>query len=294
MPSIYKIMFFFSVGLMLAAIVVVVYFGLNFGTDFRGGSLLEVEFNARPATGALQEFLNQQNVGEVNISPLGDRGVIFRMPTINEAVHQQLLTGLAANFGDLQEKRFSSIGAVIGKELREKSVVAIMVVLIVIIIYIAFVFRKMSQVLSPWSMGLAAITALAHDVIIPVGVFAVLGHYQGIEITAIFVAAILTVLGYSVSDTVVVFDRIRENVLRLGSREKFAVIVHRSIMQTLTRSLNTTITTLLSLVAIYFFGGESLKYFALALILGIFLGAYSSIFVASPMLVWWSRRRHSS
>lgn len=291
MKPIYKIMFFFSIGVMLIALTAAVYFGLNFGTDFKGGSLLEVEFNTRPEVKALQEFLNQRNLGETNLSPLGERGVIFRMREINEQVHQQLLAGLTTDFGDLQEKRFSSIGAVIGKELREKSVVAISVVLIAIIIYIAFVFRKMSQVLSSWSMGLAAIAALAHDVIIPIGVFAVLGHYQGIEITAIFVAAILTVLGYSVSDTVVVFDRIRENVLRFGSREKFAVIVHQSIMQTLTRSLNTTVTTLLSLIAIYFFGGESLKYFALALILGIFLGAYSSIFVASPILVWWSRRR---
>ncbi len=279
---------------MLTAIAAVVYWGLNFGTDFKGGSLLEVTFTQRPEAGALQEFLSKHNLGEVSASPLGKQDMIFRMREVDETVHQQLLGDLRIVFGDLQEKRFSSIGAVIGKELREKSFVAVGVLLLAIIVYIAFVFRKMSRVLSSWSLGLAAVVALVHDVVIPIGVFAVLGHYKGVEITAIFVAAILTVLGYSVSDTVVVFDRVRENVLRLGSREKFPAIVHHSIMQTLARSLNTTFTTLLPLVAIYFFGGESLKYFSLALILGIFLGAYSSIFVASPILVWWSGRRRSS
>lgn len=291
MKPIYKIMFFFSVALMLVAVAAVVYFGLNFGTDFKGGSLWEVAFTQRPEMAAVQEFLSKQGLGEVSASPLGKQDIIFRMREIDETVHQQLLADLRTDFGEVREKRFSSVGAVIGKELRGKSMVAIAVVLLAVIVYIAFVFRTMSRVLSSWSLGLAAIVALVHDVVIPVGIFAALGHYQGVEITAIFVAAILTVLGYSVSDTVVVFDRVRENVLRFGSREKFAVIVHNSIMQTLTRSLNTTLTTLLPLVAIYFFGGESLKYFALALIMGIFLGAYSSIFVASPILVWWSGRR---
>ena len=139
-------------------------------------------------------------------------------------------------------------------------------------------------------MSLAAIIALVHDVVIPIGVFAALGHYQGVEITAVFVAAVLTILGYSVSDTVVVFDRVRENILKFGTAEKFAPLVHKSIIQTLARSLNTTFTTLLSLLAIYFFGGESVKYFSLAMIIGIFLGAYSSVFVASPLLVWLSKK----
>ena len=138
-----------------------------------------------------------------------------------------------------------------------------------------------------------AVVSLLHDVIIPTGVFAWLGHAYGVEISAVFVAAVLTVFGYSVSDTVVVFDRVRENVISEGSKQDFGLTVHKSVMQTLTRSLNTTLTTLLSLVAIYLFGGESIHYFALALIMGIFLGAYSSIFVAVPVLVWaYERRKH--
>ena len=140
-------------------------------------------------------------------------------------------------------------------------------------------------------MGLAAIVALIHDVAIPFGMFAWLGHYYGIEVSGVFVAAALTILGFSVSDTVVIFDRVRENIIRRGVQDGFGQVVHRSVLQTLTRSLNTVFTVLLSLFAIYFFGGESIRYFALALIIGIFLGAYSSIFVASPLLVWLSRRR---
>ena len=138
-------------------------------------------------------------------------------------------------------------------------------------------------------MGVAAMLALFHDIMIPIGVFAILGHLHNVEISAVFVAAILTILGFSVSDTVVIFDRIRENVIRNRVKEEFGRLVHISVMQTLTRSLNTTFTVLLSLIAIYFFGGESLKYFSLALIIGIFLGAYSSIFVASPLLVFWAK-----
>lgn len=292
MPKIYKIMFFFSVALMALAIAAIVYFGLNFGTDFRGGSLMEIEFSQRPEIGQVQEILKKdQNLGEVNVSPLGEKGMILRLKEINEVKHQQTLAALQKDFPSVQEKRFSSVGGIIGKELRQKSITAIVLVLILIVTYIAFVFRKLSKTLSSWSMGIAAVVALVHDVIIPMGVFAILGKYYGIEVTAIFVAAVLTILGYSVSDSVVIFDRVRENVLRFGSRESFDAIVHNSIMQTLTRSLNTGLTTLLSLIAIYFFGGESIKYFALALILGIFLGAYSSFFVASPILVWWQHKK---
>lgn len=292
MSAIYRIMFFFSIGLTIAALAAVIYFGLNFGTDFRGGSLLEIEFSSRPEISLLQKALKKDSKeGEVMVSPLGERGVILRLKEIDETAHQKILGDLRKEFGEIHEKRFSSIGGVIGQELRRKSVAAIILVLLLIVVYIAFVFRKLSKTLSPWSMGVAAIVALVHDVIIPTGVFAFLGRYYGVEITAIFVAAALTILGYSVSDSVVIFDRVRENVLRFGSGEKFDVLVHKSVRQTLARSINTSLTTILPLVAVYLFGGESIKYFALALILGIALGAYSSIFVAAPVLMWWSRRR---
>ena len=295
MKKIYTIIFIFSVGLTMAALAMAVIFGLNLGTDFTGGSSLELQFaKERPAISDIQKSLSENfPVKDTSLSTVGDTGLIVRMPDISEDDHQAVLGWLKDKFpkNEFSEKRFDSVGPVIGKELKNKSITAIIILLISITIYIALVFRKMSVVVSPWVMGVAAMLALAHDVIIPIGVFSYLGHFYDVEISAVFVAAILTILGFSVSDTVVIFDRIRENVIRNRVRQDFAGLVHASILQTLTRSLNTTFTVLLSLFAIYFFGGESMRYFSLALIIGIFLGAYSSIFIASPLLVWWSEWR---
>ena len=293
MHLVYKIMFFVSIVLVTLAMVVIVIFGLRFGVDFRGGSVLEISFDKeRPAPSELGEVMRKiKGVTDASVSPVGEQGIIIRLNAVDEAAHQEILEVLSTQYGKVIENRFDSIGPTVGNELRNKSITAIIVLLVAITGYIAFVFRKLSKVLSPWAMSVATVVALLHDVLIPIGVFSLLGRYVGVEVSAVFVAAVLTILGYSVSDSVVVFDRVRENVLRFGSTAKFDILVHRSIMQTLSRSLNTTFTTLLSLIAIYFFGGESVKYFALALIIGIFLGAYSSIFVASPVLVWWSGRR---
>jgi len=255
--------------------------------------LMEVQFvgSEAPNISELQDFVKESpETSDAVISPSGAGSFIFRLKEIDEDVHQKIINNLKLKFTNLEEKRFDSVGAVVGGELKSRSVTAIVLVLVFIVLYIAFVFRKLYSTLSSFTMGMAAIVALLHDVLIPMGIFALLGRYYGIEITAVFVAAVLTILGYSVSDTVVVFDRIRENVMRFGGKNNFGQLVHDSVLQTLTRSLNTTITTLLSLVAIYFFGGESIKYFSLALIIGIFLGAYSSIFVASPIVVWWSKK----
>ncbi|MEK7138971.1 MAG: protein translocase subunit SecF [Patescibacteria group bacterium] len=295
MLKIYTTMFWFSITLVLASVVLVSLYGLNFGVDFKGGTVIELNFDKnRPTTSEIQKTLS--NFPDMLVSSIGSDNTIIRTKDLTEDKHQEILAVLRGTFPDsvFREDRFDSVGPVIGNELKRKSTTAIILVLAAVTCYIAIVFRKLSRTLSPWSMGLAAIVALLHDVIIPVGVFAVLGYFYGIEINAVFVAAVLTILGYSVADTVVVFDRVRENVIRGSSSSQvmdFPEVVHKSILQTLTRSLNTTFTTLLSLFAIYFFGGESIRYFALALIIGIFLGAYSSIFVASPLLVWLSKNR---
>src|SRR3989344_3140836 len=293
MRSIYTIMFWISILLAASAIVIVMIFGLRLGVDFKGGSVLELEFtNEKPEIEAIQKSLS--DFKDLSLTPFGASGLIIRTGELSEQNHQIVLNKFKVAFPEsgVEERKFDSVGPLIGNELKNKSITAIILVLLGVIIYIAIVFRKLSGVLPFWAMGLSAIVALVHDVVIPVGAFSLLGHFYGIEISAVFVAAALTVLGYSVSDTVVVFDRVRENVLKGGIKDGFGAVVHKSIMQTLTRSLNTTFTTLLSLVAIYLFGGESIKYFALALIMGIFLGAYSSIFVASPLLVWFNARSH--
>lgn len=292
MKKIYPIMFFFSISLVVAALVATAVFGLRLGVDFRGGAIMEVTFlKERPQPVEVARSVQTlPAAGEVTVSPVGDAAATIRLNSVDEATHQAILTQLNQQFGQVREDRFDSIGPTVGNELKQKSIYAMIVLLLAIIVYIAFVFRGMAKVLSPWAMGIAAVLALIHDIGIPVGAFALLGHFKDIEISAVFVAAALTILGYSVSDTVVVLDRVRENVIKFGNKNNFAELVHKSIMQTLARSLNTNLTVLLSLVAIFFFGGASIKYFSLALIIGIFLGAYSSIFVASPILVWWSNR----
>lgn len=295
MKKIYKIIFSVSLVLVVLSFVAIFVFGLPLGVDFKGGSTMEIELSEGPRNPdeIVRVIASVEGVSEVRVVLTGSAGFIARFNDVGEKEHRMIISSLESEFGTVNEKRFDSIGPIIGSELKSKSITAIILVLIAITIYIATVFRRLSNVLSPWVMGLSAIVALVHDIIIPVGVFVVLGHYIGIEISAIFIAAVLTILGYSVSDTVVVFDRVRENILRYGSRDSFPETVHRSVMQTLSRSINTTISTILALVAIYFFGGESLKFFSLALIIGIVAGSYSSIFVASPLLVWMSRKHKS-
>jgi preprotein translocase subunit SecF len=285
----------FAVSLVIIIVSVAMWgmYGLQLGVDFRGGSVTEIEFlKGRPDTGAVRDLLAKNAaLKDLSVSAAGDNALVVRAAQLTESDHQALLSAINASFkaNEPQEIRFDSIGPAIGEELKSRSLWAIVLVIISIAIYIAIMFRAMRRILSPWAMSLATMVALLHDVIIPIGLFAALGHWSGVEINAVFVAAILTIMGYSISDTVVVFDRVRENILR-GVKASFPEVVHLSIMQTLARSIATNITTLLSLVAIYLFGGDGIKYFALALIVGIFSGAYSSIFVASPILVWFGRR----
>ena len=300
MKQIYTIMFWISVSLFIASVFALVFFGLNFGVDFKGGSIIDLEFSGdRPNVSDVQLLLKDNlPLYSFSINEAGDRGLVIRSEEVSESDHQKMLDVLRNKYKDqiVDEKRFDSIGPVVGRELRNKSLFAIVVMLVVIACYIAFVFRKLSRTLSLLAMNVSALIGLLHDIIIPMGVFAILGHYYNVEISAVFVAAVLTILGYTVSDKVVIFDRVRENISK-GNKNDLGAIVHKSVMQTLVRSINNTLTVVLSSAAIYLFGGESIKYFALALMIGIFLGAYSSIFVASPLLVWcslWSRTKSSS
>lgn len=285
----YKIFFIISLVLMAASLAMFLIYGLNLGTDFTGGSLLETEFlKNRPERGVVSERLNNLNLGQISISEAGERGLILKMPEISEESHQEILAELR-KFGELEEKRFDSIGSVLGSELKRKSIIAIVIALILISIYLAIVFSKVGSTISPLILALGAIMALLHDLLLPIGVFAWLGEFKGAAIDAPMIAAALAILGYSINDTVVVYDRIRENILK-SKGEDFNEIVHKSVKQTLVRSINTTLTTLFAVIAIYIFGGVTLKNFSLALIIGIASGAYSSIFVASPILMIFHRK----
>ena len=275
----------------LTALIV---WGLKFGIDFTGGSLLEARFSAeRPSVTETEAALADLKLSSLIVQPVGELDLQLRFQEISEQTHQAILARLnqlaaARNEANpVEELRFESVGPSIGRELKTKSLYAVLVVLIAILIYISYVFRKVSRPVASWKYGLSAIIAMFHDAVITVGVFAALGHFFGYEINTAFVAAILTVLGYSVHDSIVVFDRTRENLPK--SELDFAGTVNLSLNQTLGRSINTTLTTLLVLASIIIFGGGTIRPFALALAVGIFIGAYSSIFFASPLLVVWEK-----
>lgn len=279
----------------VASILALIFWGLSFGVDFTGGSLLEGQFtNYQPSITVIQDSLKSVNLNSLVIQPTNN-SVILRFQENTEEIHQAVVAKLQALASSqpgatFKEMQFDSIGPSVGQELKSKSFNAVAISFIMIIIFISFAFRQVSKPVASWKYGVAAIIALIHDILFILGVFAVLGHFYGVEINTPFIAAILTVLGYSVSDTIIVFDRIRENLPK--SQEDFENTVNRSVNQTITRSINTSFSAILALLAVLFFGGDTIKDFALALIVGIFVGTYSSIFVASPVLVIWDKWTH--
>ncbi len=324
-----KIFYIFSAVLLAASVAAIAVWGLTLGIDFTGGSLLEVEFLAsRPTVPELERAAGSLDLGEIRFQPIGERGLLIRLRHISEAEHQAVLLALRASTelsrmsraeglalspagsgiegvaldplgGGAIEKRFNTVGPTIGRELAQRSLLAIGLVILLIVSYIAWVFRKVSAPvalgrpagLASWKYGLVTVVALIHDILIPAGIFAIYGRFAGYEVDTLFVTALLTILGFSVHDTIVVFDRIRENLRKQVLGEDFEAVVNASITQTFGRSLNTSLTVVLALLGVYLFGGETTRVFALTLIIGIIIGTYSSIFIASPLLVSWHSLR---
>ena len=285
-----KIYYIFSVILIIGSVFSLLFFGLKFGIEFTGGSLMELEFqNERPSIDKIEKSITDFDLGEITIQPVSEKGLLLRLKEIDQEIHQKIVSKIN-EISLVNELRFESIGPVIGQELKQKTILAIILALIAITLYIAFAFRKVSRPIASWRYGITSLVALFHDVLIPLGAFSILGKFYNVEITIPVVAALLTILGYSVHDTIIIFDRIRENLLR-GKFQSFAETVNWSLNQTLGRSISTVFTVLLVLFAIFFFGGTTLKYFSLALIIGITSGAYSSIFIAAPLLVSWLGKR---
>lgn len=288
-----KIYFTISSILVIASIISLILWQFKLNIDFTGGALMEIEFkNNRPTMEQMKEKINSLNFGEASIQLTDAKGVIIKTKSISEEIHQQIIAKLQeiAPENKIEEKKFFSIGPTIGKETKEKAIKATIIALIIIIIYIAWAFRKISKPISSWKYGLIAIIVLIHDIIITLGAFSILGHFLGTEIGATFIIALLTILGYSNHDTIIIFDRLRENLLKSKGKD-FEDTVNISINETIVRSINTSLTVLLSLLAVFFFGGASVRDFILALIIGIIAGTYSSIFVACPLLVVWERIR---
>ena len=281
-----KIFVLISAVLVLLSIVAVGVSGLKLGIDFKGGSLLEVEYKtSRPEQALVEQSIKSLSIGEMLIQPTGSMGYSIKTREITEIERASIMTTLGT---DATEKSFTSIGPSVGAELIRKSVISFILVALGIIFWIAFSFRKVSKPVSSWKYGFIAIITLVHDIMIPVGAFAILSSMYGVEIDTLFVVAILTILGLSVSDTIVVFDRIRENI-RVGHFKTFEETVGRSIEQVYTRSIATSSTVIIALLALAVFGPSSTKVFAIMLTAGMFFGTYSSIFLASPLLVMFNK-----
>lgn len=292
--------FFFALSALLVALAVgsIAIFGLHFGADFTGGSLVEMRYEGtRPDTGALSRNLSDAGLTGFSLRESGDNGYTLRAEILSDAQRQQLPAIMSHQGGTAVIEQFTQVGPTIGAELRNKAYVAVGLVLLCILLFVAFAFRKVSKPVSSWVYGLIALVTLGFDVLVPLGAFALFGYLWGAQVDTLFITAILTILGYSVHDTIVVFDRTREN-LRIneerGRKEDFADTAGRSLGQTFVRSMNTSVTTLISLLALYILGPASTEIFALTLLVGIVVGTYSSIFLATPLLVaverWRSRK----
>ncbi len=290
----YRAFFFALSGIAIgASLLAIIMFGLNLGIDFKGGSVVELEYiSTRPATLALQTSISTALGEQVIVQPIGDKGIMVRTRTLSEPEKATLIKaaggGTSTTTAGVIEKRSNSVGPTIGAELARRGIIAIVIVVIAIILFIALAFWGVSRPVASWKYGLIAIVTLLHDIIIPTGVFAALGHFRGTEVDALFLTALLTILGLSVNDTIVVFDRIREN-LKNKISPHFEDVVGISLSQTFTRSINTSLTVILVLLALLFFGSPTTRDFALVLTIGMVVGTYSSIFVASPLLVVWEK-----
>jgi len=283
-----KIYFAISGILVGAAVLMMLVFGFRQSAEFKGGTLWEFSVSGdNPSLQAMQNFFSQ-NLGlkTSQVSLEGQQQLFMaRLDTIDEATHQTLLQKLKANYRGFTELSFQSIGPSVGAELKHNAFVAIALVLVGISLYIAFAFRKVSRPISSWKYGVITLITLFHDVAIPAGLLAALGYLQHIEIDSNFVVALLVVMGFSVHDTIVVFDRIRENLILKRGKESFGETINSSVNQTLARSVNTSLTLILVLIALYFVGPLNLRYFILTLLVGVITGIYSSIFIASPALL---------
>lgn len=286
-----KIFYAFSGILVVASILSLIFWGVKPSIDFVGGTLIEVQYpGGRPEQAEVSKAITAVDPS-ASVRPSGSDEYMIRLRPVSQNEKAAVMSALSlkdaasTSSRTFEIKAFDSIGPILGAEALRKAWVSILLVILGIVIFITFAFRKVSQPVSSWKYGLVAIIALIHDVIIPIGAFSALGHAAGYEVDTLFVTALLVVLGFSVHDTIVVFDRVRENLRLETGKTTFAEIVGRSVSQTFTRSVNTSLTTLIALIVLYFLGGQATEHFSLALIIGIVAGTYSSIFIGSPLLV---------
>jgi preprotein translocase subunit SecF len=280
--------FLLSLALILPGMASLVVNGLELGIDFTGGTLWEIEVDEGTSSIQIQNIVEAHGYSGARVQESDDNQMLIRMDELQQGSPEkaELEAALESEIGSFTELQLQSVGPTLGAEIRDRAAIAIFLASIGVLLYIAYAFRKTQNA---FLYGSCAIIAMLHDIALVVGIFSILGWVAQVEVDALFVTAILTLIGFSVHDTIVVFDRVRENlVLRAG--DKYEDIVNYSIVQTIPRSINTTITTLFTLLALYLFGGATIQYFILALIVGIVAGTYSSIFNAAQILVAWENQ----
>ena len=283
-----NIYFLVSGILIFVSIVMLAVFGIRPGIDFVGGTLWQVRIltnNQKPTIDSVESFFEGElKIENVTVYPAESGNFLFRFGNISEEQHQKYLSELKEKFDEIEEIRYETIGPAIGSELKTKAILAIFLVLFGISLYVAYAFRKVSYPVKSYKYGIITLITLFHDVVISIGLLSFLSWRYGIDFDIKYVVALLVILGFSVHDTIVVFDRIRENLL-VGRGKDLSEVINASVNQTLARSINTSLTLVLVLSALFLFGPESLKYFVLIIMAGTMVGTYSSIFIASPLLL---------
>ena len=282
-----KIWFILSGIFILISILAIVFWGLNLGLDFSGGVIIEIQTEKSPDINIIRNNLKSSNV-EAIVSSSGDKKVLIKTKELNQDKKESFKKNLTDKYGKVEEISYRSVGPTISKDLIRKSVLAIAVASLFIVFFVAYAFRKVSKQISSWRFGVCGIIALLHDALIIIGLFAILGHFLHVEVDSMFITAILTVIGFSIHDTIVIYDRIREN-LKKTNNDNLDQIANQSIIEMLPRDLATSFVIILVLLSLYLLGGESTRYFALAIAVGMFFGTYSSIFVASALAVAWQK-----
>lgn len=281
-----KIFLTISGFLVAGSIAAVLVFGFRPGIDFKGGTLWQLKIEQTNIDTVKNFFANDLNLKDAAVYPAENSSFMIRLAHISEEQHQSFLSTIKNKFGSADELSFQDIGPAVGQELENRALWAIGLVILGISLYVAFAFRKVSYPVKSWKYGVGTLISLFHDVAIPAGLMAILGKLSGVEIDTNFVVSLLVVMGFSVHDTIVVFDRIRENLLLQHGRFDLATVINTSVNQTFARSVNTSLTLILVLLALLFFGPLTLHYFILTLLVGVFFGTYSSIFIASPLLLY--------
>lgn len=272
--------------LILVSIISFATNGLKLGIDFKGGTLIEIQsqepINEDLVKNYVNTFSEEQNLLKGSVNSSGENSYLIKLDYIDEITHQKFKNGLIQESNqEITETRFENVGASVSKTLAQKAIISLTIALLAIILYIAISFREIPQEYNPFKFGIAAIVALVHDVVITLGIFSLFN----IEIDILFITALLTIIGFSVHDTIVVFDRVRENLLKIKKDETLNDVANAALNETLTRSINTSVSTLITLLALFILGAQSIKFFILALIIGILIGTYSSIFIAAPTMI---------